>query len=274
MSIVLFVKRGLILIVVSLSIPYLRVAATALGSVVVPHWTRKNPERFRLTESLYFAQPESTGGTMSRKHSLLICAGIALVLLFLTNASARADLIWDYNWQPSAKKVFANAGGSGFLILKDEPANSANGSSNTVATNIRAVSTAGGKTPADFNHVPISFTLKLTDAASQKSGTVTFSGSFSGTITKNNANIQLTFTSPMTEMLTLGGNKYTVALGTYTPPGPPGAANAGSLNAFVTVTPGNNGGGGDTPEPASLSLACLAFPFVGLCVWRKRRAKD
>src|SRR5579884_2662329 len=238
MSIVLFVKRGLILIVVSLSIPYLRVAATALGSVVVPHWTRKNPERFRLTESLYFAQPESTGGTMSRKHSLLICAGIALVLLFLTNASARADLIWDYNWQPSAKKVFANAGGSGFLILKDEPANSANGSSNTVATNIRAVSTAGGKTPADFNHVPISFT------------------------------------SPMTEMLTLGGNKYTVALGTYTPPGPPGAANAGSLNAFVTVTPGNNGGGGDTPEPASLSLACLAFPFVGLCVWRKRRAKD
>jgi hypothetical protein len=157
-------------------------------------------------------------------------------------------------------------------MLKDEPANSANGSSNTVATNIRAVSTAGGKTPANFNQVPISFTLKLTDIASSKSGSVTFSGSFSGTITKQNANVQLTFTSPKTETLTLGGNTYKVALGNYTPPGPPGAVNAGSLNAFVTATPGNNGGGGGTPEPATLSLACLAFPFVGLCVWRKRRA--
>jgi hypothetical protein len=79
---------------------------------------------------------------MHKKHSLPICACIALVLLFLTNTSARADIIWGYNWEPSTSKVYANGGGSGYLKLTDEPAKTATGSSNTVVTNIQAVSTA------------------------------------------------------------------------------------------------------------------------------------
>ena len=211
---------------------------------------------------------------MHKKHALPSCAGIALTLLLLTNASARADLMmWGYNWTPSTNQLSANSGGPGYLTLTNEPSNSATGSSNTVITNIQAFSTAAPSNPATFNNVPVSFALQLSDTASKAADNLTFSGSFSGYITSDSANVQLNFTSPTAKTITLGGNTYAVMVGTYTPPGPPGAANSGSLNAFVTVTPINPGGGGiaGVPEPASLTLACLAFPFAGLYGWRRRR---
>ena len=211
---------------------------------------------------------------MHKKHSLPTCAGIALALLLSATLSARADTIWTYDWTPSTTKVNANAGGSGFLTLTNEPDHTATGSSNTVITNIQAVSTASSTNPAMFNQAPISFALKLEDATSKATTTVTFAGAFSGNITANSANVQLSFTSPTTETLTLGGNQYKAVVGTYTPPGPPGAVNAGSLNAFVTVTPTNgNGHTSSTPEPTALTLACLGLPLAGFCGWRKRRNK-
>jgi hypothetical protein len=214
---------------------------------------------------------------MFKKHFLPACAGIALALLFWTNTSARADLIWGYNWEPSVSKVLANGGGSGYLKLTDEPSHTATGSSNTVITNIQAVSTAAYNTPDIFNKAPVSFSLQLQDRASKATDTLKFSGSFSGIISGNYANVQFASTSPMSEIATLGGNKYTVTLGNYTPPGPPGVVNSGSLNAFVSVAPVSGTGGGNgsgTPEPAGLTLACLALPFVGLRCWRKRKTKD
>jgi hypothetical protein len=211
---------------------------------------------------------------MYQKHSLQLSAGIALTLLVLADTSARADLIsWGYNWEPSSTKVVANGGGSGYLAVTDEPANTAAGSSNTVVTNIHAVSTAPYNTPDMFSHTAISFVLQLKDIPSKATATVTFTGYFSGMITGNSSNIQLTITSPKTDTVTLGGNTYSVAIGNYTPPGPSGATNAGSLNAFVTVTPGNGGGGvvSGVPEPSTAMLAGLALPCLGWFQWRKRR---
>jgi hypothetical protein len=217
-------------------------------------------------------------GTMHKKHSLPTCAGIALTLLFLGDAAARADVSWNYDWEPSVPKVYASnvasVGANNYLSVTDEPDHTATGNSNTVITNIQAFSTATSANPATFNNVPISFSLKLMDSASNTGNTnpITFSGYFSGSITSTSANVGLTFTSPTTDTVTLGGNQYKVVVGSYTPPGPPGVQNSGSLNAFVTVTPVNgNGHTSGTPEPAALTLACLAFPFAGLYGWRRRK---
>lgn len=211
---------------------------------------------------------------MHRKHCLPLYAGFALSLLLLADTSARADLIsWGYNWEPSTTKLTANAGGSGYLSLRDEPANSATGSSNTIVTNLHAVSTSASDSPDTFNKAAVSFALKLTDTASKASTTLTFSGYFSGTLTATSSNVQLTITSPMTQTVTLGGNTYKVAIGNYTPPGPSGAVNAGSLNAFVTVTAGSGGGViSSVPEPSSAVLAALALPYLVCLGRRKRRA--
>jgi hypothetical protein len=94
------------------------------------------------------------------------------------------------------------------------------------------------------------------------------------TITGNNSNIQLKITERKTKTVTLGGNTYSVAIGDYSPPGPTRASNAGSLNAFVTVTAVNGGGGGNgVPEPSAALLAGLALPCLGWFQWRARRTK-
>ncbi|MGH7172048.1 MAG: PEP-CTERM sorting domain-containing protein [Gemmataceae bacterium] len=213
---------------------------------------------------------------MYKKHTLPRCAGIALALLLLANTSARADLIaWSYNWSPNAANVSANGGGSGDLSFSNTAPNNALGASNTVITNIHAYSTASSTNPATFTNVPVTFTMRLTDSASQQSGSLTFTGTLSGTLTANSANVQLTYPSATTpQTMTLGGNTYTVSIGTYTPPGPPGASNAGSLNAFVTVAPATGGGGiSSVPEPSALVLTGLALPWVGLSGWRRMRRK-
>jgi len=213
---------------------------------------------------------------MYKKHTLPSCAGIALALLLLANPSARADLIsWGYNWTPSAAKISADGGSSGYLSLTNTLPNTASGSSNTVITNLRTFSNAASSGPDTFTHANVSYTLQLTDTASHTSGNLTFAGHFSGSMTGSSANVQLHFTSPMTQSLALGGNTYSVSIGSYTPPGPPGASNVGSLNAFVSVTPGNGGGGtiSSVPEPSALLLAGLALPWVSLSGWRARRKR-
>jgi hypothetical protein len=211
---------------------------------------------------------------MHAKHSSPARAGIAFALLLLTGASARADLIvWAYNWEPGTTKVAADGSGTGYVALTDEPSKAASGSSNTIVTNLRAFSTATEAKPDTFIHAPVTFTLHLVDTASNQTGSVTFSGFLSGTLTANSANIKSTFTSPTTERVNLGGNQYTVTLGTYTPPGPPGVSNAGSLNAFVTVVPGGNGHISSAPEPSALLLASLALPGIGLSGWLRRHKR-
>jgi hypothetical protein len=198
-----------------------------------------------------------------------------IVLTLLGTGRARADFVpWTYNWEPSALSVSAGTGG---LSLTDEPINHAAGSSDVVVTNIRSFSSASRTLPDVFNHANFSFTLTLEDDLSKQTATLKFGGFFRGKISVNSANVQVTYTGPLTQKVVLGGHAYTVDLGNFAPPGPPAASNAGSISAHVgvdeTTSTGGGGGSHQAPEPSTLVLSALGLSSLGLAGWRRLRPK-
>ena len=195
--------------------------------------------------------------------------GLALACVLSSAGGARADLIpWTYNWAPGPTVVTSDTG-AGRLVLSNEPLGHAIGDTDVVATNIKAFSTASPTAPDVFTNRPYALNLTLRDTASGASGTLTFTGEFSGTLTSGSANITNTFTGALTQQIALGDNVYVVTIGNYAPPAPPGAINAGAISAFaqVSVDPASA-----APEPSSCVLACLGLVSAAGAFWRRRRA--
>lgn len=203
----------------------------------------------------------------------------ALALLLLAGARANADFIeWSYNWDRNPVSVLSDSG-NGSVAFTNEPLKNATGSSDTVATNLKASSLAPASNPDTLNNTGYyTLTLTLTDTASGQSGSLTFKGKLGGTFSADSANITNTFFAPgtntpessVTQTLFLGNNSYTVTIGPYSPPGPPDSTNFGSIAAHVEVSSlviTNN-----TPEPSSLLLGLFGLSGAGVFSRRKRRA--
>ncbi|MFQ3593971.1 MAG: PEP-CTERM sorting domain-containing protein [Gemmataceae bacterium] len=188
--------------------------------------------------------------------------------LLIGSGSARADLIpWMYNWTSSPDQVMADAPGTGYISLTDEPNRLAVGSSDIVATNLRTFSTATTANPDRFTNKPYSLGLMLYDLESGQSTVVTFAGVLNGQLTAQSSNISNSFTGLTTHSVVLGSNRYTATITSYTPPGPPGATNPGAIGATATVTveamiP-------EVPEPGTLTLLGVGVGLVGWCRWRR-----
>jgi hypothetical protein len=199
-----------------------------------------------------------------------LIAPVAALLLF-TASQAHAELIsWKYNWGPGALSIPADGGTGGNVAVTNEPTNSAVGSSDVVATNLRTISSAAPAMPDTLTkNGAYSLSIQIWDVASNTSGTLTFTGKLGGTFSNSNANVTNKFTGMLTQVLTLGGNTFTVAIGPYTPPGPPSASNAGSIAAHVDVEGGIHVTG--VPEPSTMGLAIFGLTTVGAGWWRKRR---
>ena len=215
---------------------------------------------------------------MKRSLRLMISTA-GLLLLAGTPAwaspSPPPDVQWKYNFTPGQSFVAADSPGTGTVTFTNEPTKSATNSSDVVVTNLRVSSTATADSPDMLSkNGSWSASLVLTDTASNASKTFLFSGKLGGSFSASNANVTDKFTGTTTYNWTApDGNKYTVSLTAYTPPGPPTASNAGSISANVTVTPANGGGHtSGTPEPSTLVLSCLGLAFAGATSWRKRRA--
>jgi hypothetical protein len=196
-----------------------------------------------------------------------VLGGAACALLLIGAADARAELIqWSYSWSRSPAEVHSdNHNGAGFISLTGEGTTAVTGNSYLVATDTQAHSTAPANDPDVFTHKPYSLSLTLTDKNSQKTGVLTFTGEFNGTLTAGSANIKNSFLGQTTQELVLGDHLYTVKIGPYTPPGPPTETNSGSIAARADVTVSTIF---HQPEPGSGVLAVLGAG--GLMLLRRR----
>jgi hypothetical protein len=202
------------------------------------------------------------------RHSTGRLCAAALALCLLAGAQARADFAgWQYNWTPSATEILADHPATGKILLSNEPGGSAVGNSYIVATNIKTASTADPATPATFTNKVYSLTLAITDLASSKTGSLTFSGGFNGTLSGKSAILMNTFTGPQTQSVQLGSHLYTVQIGPFAPPGPPTANIAGSISALANVKVQ------DVPEPSTFALSGLCLALGGGWWWKRARAR-
>jgi hypothetical protein len=199
-------------------------------------------------------------------HSL---TGVALVMLLAPLPGARAEFIpWSYNWSRSPAEIHADAPGTSRITLTDESVRSAVGDSNIVATNLRTFSSALPGSPDRFTAKSYQLTLNLTDTASRQTGLMVFTGEIDGWVSALNSSLTNQFTGETTQSIVLGSNRYTATIGGFSPPGPPGSVNAGSIAAFVqmkvdAVVP--------MPEPGTLVLSALGAALLAGAHRRRRR---
>src|SRR6476619_6780639 len=132
---------------------------------------------------------------------------VAVAVCLLAGAQARAELVpWSYNWTPSATEILADDPTTGKIILTNEPGGSAVGNTFVVATNIKTASSVDPSTPATFTNKSYGLALTIADEASGKTGTMTFSGVFNGTLSNKSAIIMNNFTGPQSQSMTLGNH--------------------------------------------------------------------
>jgi hypothetical protein len=209
---------------------------------------------------------------MKLSHFHLVGVSVALLLAFAPKV--HADLIpWAYEWSRSPTDIHADAPGTGYISLTDEKHGSAVGDSDIVATNLKTVSTAIAANPDVFTAKSYALTLTLTDLTSGLSNSIIFSGFISGTLSSANSNLTNTYTGQTTQELVLGNTVFTTTIGAYTPPGPPGSSNLGSIGAHSTVKVSHITVE-TLPEPGTLVLSLLGFVAVGAgCRWLPRRGR-
>ena len=209
----------------------------------------------------------------------LTATAAALALLLMTGMGVHANplpaaLSWTYNFTPGASSLAADGATGGNVSFTNEITNTAVGNSTIVGTNLRVASTTTAGSPDTITGSNGGYSLTLALAATDDTGlhtaSLVFHGTLSGTFSHDSSNLANVFGSDALQTASLGAYTFTVALNSFTPPGPPGQANAGSISAFVSITPGahvtETG-----PEPGTMVMAGLGLSFFGGAAWRKRR---
>ena len=193
----------------------------------------------------------------------------ALFALLTVAAPAHADPItWSYNWSSNPGNIAAQSGPGHLWILPTS--GTTKGIQDVLAAQLQTLGSVPVTNPATFN-APYRLTMTIHDAASGKSGTLTFTGTLGGWFSSGGASITNRFNSPLNQQLTLGKDNYSVTIGAFASPGTPNSGVFGRIGADVIVT--GPGGTATAPEPGSLALAALGA--AGLAArrwWQKRRA--
>jgi len=212
-------------------------------------------------------------------------SAIAATLWLFAATVARADYLdWSYTWDRSAFAIPANGGAQAGVLsleLPTLPAGGGPGASPVAPVVLLAGATADGTpdSPADlFQNASYSVTLTVTDDQTQDSHDFTFDGLLTGLMTKGLVQIANHFVGGGQQSATISGRQHTVTV-SLSAPAATAADFAGAIRADCGVTGLPIGGPpptADTPEPASLVLAALSLPAVGLTAGRRygRRHTD
>jgi hypothetical protein len=199
----------------------------------------------------------------------------ALALWLAGASTARAEYMgWTYSFDDSGLTINPNAGQAAGAIGIALPAD---GSATTAIPNvILAASTSAlgtAASPADqYVNAPYSVTLTVADPAANQAHAFTFNGLLNGSLTASSFQIANTFTGGSSQDSTLAGRDYHVTAGPFTLSPTTGA---GSIGFAVQVndptgqpppppSPPPTPSPSSAPEPASLILAFLALPALGM----------
>jgi hypothetical protein len=203
-----------------------------------------------------------------------------LVLIVVATCQIRADYLnWTYTatFQVPGITVNTPSNGGATVAVTDYGTPQPGGANIPV----QAYETSTNSTaPISFNKATYDLALKITDSATQDSGTLHFTGSLTGTMTATTSTVVDSFTPVTSNSLTLDGHTYTVNIPTVTlaPPTSPQQ----NVMASVSVTNALPGGTpppppspppptNSTPEPTSLLIGSLGFSCFGAGCWWKRR---
>jgi hypothetical protein len=211
----------------------------------------------------------------------LTATAAALALLLMTGMGVHANpmpagLSWTYNFTPGTSSLAADGATGGNVSFTNENTNTAVGNSTIVGTNLRVASTATAGSPdmisGSNGGYSLTLALATTDDTGLHTASLVFHGALSGTFSHDSSNLTNVFGSDAVQTASLGAYTFTVSLNSFTPPGPPGQTNAGSISAFVAITPGSTPTPtSDTPEPGTMVLAGLGLSAFGGAALRKRR---
>ncbi|HZV07475.1 MAG TPA: PEP-CTERM sorting domain-containing protein [Gemmataceae bacterium] len=215
-----------------------------------------------------------------------------LVLGLLWGGAAHAGYMnWSYHWSISPAPVFAS--GTGTVSQALGPGGK--GASRILAAAVTTSSSASAKDPDHFNKY-FSLTLHITDLATHKTGSLTFNGHITGTLTATSTHLTETFRTPL-EHVRLGNHVYWVDLPSSLRLAAPGASWIPAYYASVwvqNVSPppkttwhpmaasiamvreasvvADAPGAGSAPEPSSLILGGLGVALAGCAAVRRRLA--
>jgi hypothetical protein len=222
-------------------------------------------------------------------------------LLLLAPVQARADFYsnWSFSWNFSpdppnaAGFVPADAGvatgGTATGGAQFAASSGASGAS-TIPVAIVSTTSAATTTPDSFQGTPFTFGVRITDNATNASGTLTFDGALKGSLTSTSSTAVGTFSPDPggPASLVLSGRTYKVSVNPELALPAPGGAPA-LLGASVSVGPAAVPSIVipplvppivppttippvlSVPEPSAFGLASVAIAALGLAGWRHRQ---